>query len=280
MPVSQDVISDVLRHLGYPVHGLYQNAPAGGALAFGDIGFRFFGAPGSLLYRLNQLSPVEEAKITGQATGAVFFTGLNPRTGDSMTITLNASNLLAPIVVTVIVPATGLGQRPWSLAQVAAQIAQAFTLQPAFIAAGFYAIADYGVGPFSNAQVPVPVCSINAQVGVTTFTLTVTYTGTTVPQTYTTNCPPSPFIAFKSAGTLNKIYGYIPILNYLEGAYGGATIDLSLSRSNEVFLRMDELDVRDEQYNKYVDKFSYFIGIPRNPDAPGSKSNGPVYAVY
>lgn len=267
MPMQEDVKTDIIRHLQYEVTGLYQNNVSGGSLAYGGAGWRFFGSYGALLRRMNMLRPVEEAKITGLATGAIFFTGPGCNPGDQITITLNAASLVSPIDAVVTVPGPIPGQPHWTLLTLAGAIAQAFAMQPAFQAAGFYAIADYGAQPYGDIKSPAAICSINAPPGIGTFTLTPTFTGGTAPQVTLVNRPVSPYISFNSGGTVVCLNGYIPIMNFLESAFGGATTNLGIMVANGVTMRHDELDQRERQLETYRKWLSKYMGIPIHPSA-------------
>jgi hypothetical protein len=274
MPLTEPVKTDVIRHMGFPVLGLYQLGAAGGALAYGNMGYRFFGASGQLLYRLNLLRPLEEASITGLATGSISFTGQGPNVGDSFTVTLAGAFTGSPISVTITVPQAAT---PWTLNTVASHLAAAFSSQPAFTAAGFFAVADYGASPFSQSQTTLPVCSILGPTGLNSFTLTVSaLTGTTVPQIALAGQPVSPFISFRQLGVINTVYGFVPILNFLDAAYGGATTNLAVATANNTTLRQDELEQREEQYQRYRRMLAQFLGIPlANPgDNPALGAGG------
>ena len=262
MPLTEDCKLDVLRHLDYEFIGLYQVAQSGGTLALGNAGMRYTGTMGSLLYKLNYMRPVEEAKLTGVATGAIQFSGSQPVPGSTVTITLTADTLDDPISVTVtVLPAWA---NPGGLLQLSYAIANAFMLTPAFQAAGFWALADYGAGPFTQQKVATPIVSINAPATVSAFELTATYTGSTSPQIVNMPRPVAPYISFRTVADTVQIYGFIPILNYLEGAYGGATANLSGAKANETVLRSDELEQRDQQYRMYIRKMANYLGVPSN----------------
>lgn len=266
MSLLEQEKSNVIRHLGYPVVGLWMVAPGGQSMAYGGAGFRYFGAFGSLLYRLNQLKPDEESRITGRAYGAVGFTGVNPTPGDTVSVTLSGGGLASPVTVSVTVPQNIPGQSPYTQNNLVASLAQALTLVPQVMGAGFTVLAPYGSGPFTQQSVAVPIVALIGPPCMS-FSLTASYAGNTVPQIMANGQLLPPFISFRSMGQNNKIYGYLPILDYLDGAYGGATIDLSASIANNVTLRHDELEQREAQYQRYRRSLSEFMGVPINPDA-------------
>lgn len=267
MALQKQDVSNVLRHLKYDVMGLYTQGVAGAQLAYGGAGYRYFGVYGSLLYRLNQLAPDEEARIVGRAYGAVGFTGPGqPTPGDIVGVTITGGGLASPVSVSVTVPSPTPTQPLWTYLNVAASIAQALLLVPALTAGGFNVCADYGSGIWSNQVVPLPIVSVIAPATQTSFTFTATYTGSTVPQVYMAGIKIPPYLSFRSAGQLYQVWGYLPIMDYLEGGYLGATNNLSMSQADNVILRMDELDQRQDQREQYRQEFAQFLGIPINPD--------------
>ncbi len=266
-------IGNTARHLGYDIIGLWQNAPGGASMAYGGAGYRYFDDYGSLLYRLNQMRPEEECRLTGRAYGAVAFTGLNPQPGDTVTVTLTGGGLLAPCVAVVTVPTPTNGRAPWSLLNVAGALTQAFMIQGTFQAAGFFSAADYGSGPYSQQSVGVPISSFIAAPN-QQFSLTATFNGTTVPQIIASGKLLPPFLSFRQVGNVNVVWGYLPIMDYLEGAYGGSSANMAISRAEEVVFRTTEAEDRMDQYNVYQQKLSDFLGIAINPKKRRSGGGG------
>ena len=99
-------------------------------------------------------------------------------------------------------------------------------------------------------------------------------TGLTAGQIISPPQPLSPFISFKAAGVTNAIYGFLPILDYLEAAVGGATVDLSVMQANNVILRMDEIEQRENLYQLWRQKFSIWLKIPLGDDTAFSGDGG------
>src|ERR1700722_8606779 len=97
MPLIEQYKSDIRRYLGYPVVGLYNQSPAGGSLANLNSGYRYFESYGQLEYRMNQLKPDEEARVTGQIYGAIGFANSNTPIQSGTVITVNiTSSLFSP----------------------------------------------------------------------------------------------------------------------------------------------------------------------------------------
>ncbi len=96
-----------------------------------------------------------------------------------------------------------------------------------------------------------------------------TFTGTTAPYVTQVAVPVAPFITFVGVTGPTTIYGLIPILNTMEGAYGGEMVTLSASEANGTKLRHNVLDKRIEQIEYYRRELSDFLGIAINRPASG-----------
>jgi len=271
MAISDADLSNCIRHLGYDVQGLWQAGVNGGSLAYNNAGYRYFRFFGALLRRVQQLRPDEESRLTGRAYGSVGFTGFNPTPGDvvNVTVVLNTTGAI-PITATVTCPAGGPNGSPFTLLNLCGQLSQNLLLQPAFQAAGLNAIATYGSGPYSDVQVPLPLLAIWQNVGQSGFTITTSYTGQTVPQVVNQGQLLSPLLAFKQAGGLVNVWGYLPVMDYLESAWLGETALLSVAGDNGVLLRSGEaLQDRMEMRRTYRQELAAFLGVPANRDNPG-----------
>jgi len=251
--------SDVRRHLGYPVAGLLRISPAGGTLAQGAVGYRFFQAYGFLEYKMNNLNPDEEARLTGLAYGAVALTGPQPNTGDTLTATFSGGPLGSPVSVIVTAP---LNNPPDNDARITlinaltAAVNRNATLQ----AANILGLSPYGTGPFSQNAVAVPevgfICPVN-------FTLTCSGTGTVAPQLTATGVQLNPNTSLDGVTT---IWGYIPILNGLENAYASTSQNLDTIKADVWKGRSNEAGQRRSLYENWRQMLSDFLGTPMNKD--------------
>lgn len=258
MALNEATKVKVRRHLRYGVAGLYKTSAAGGTLAVGQIGYRFFQPYGNLEYRMNNLSPVEEATVTGAAMGAVSFVGPNPTAGDQFVVALSGGGLSTVQQVTV----TAVnGDTPTTIGS---KVAAAIALNTTIAAAGFYAVALYGAGPFGvNQQIPLPEVAI---VGPQPFTLGVTTTSALAPQVTMQGQQMSPSADFTGAGDIT--YGFIPILDALESAIASASQNLDTKQADVWKHHGNELAQRRSLYEDWQFRFSEFIGIPMNESVP------------
>jgi hypothetical protein len=265
---------DVLRHLGYEVQGLYQQSAAGGSAAFGNMGHRFFRADGSLLFRLGQLAPTEECRVAGRAYGSIGFSGFTTQPGDTVTVTISGGGLVSPIAKTFTVPTS---PNPYPLVNVCANLAQLFSQSAAFVNSGFLAVADYGSQPFTQSKQMLPVVSFIAPYTADTFNIAVGFTGLTAPQILAQGRKLPPFLNLRQQGTVNTIWGYLPILDFLEAQKLGSTGQMTVSKTDNVTFRADEFEQRDEQYTEYCQKFASWLGVPLGPGHRGG--GGPMQVV-
>lgn len=245
--------SDIRRHLKYPLAGSLRDSAAGMTVAMGSAGYRFFQAYGFLEYRMNNLMPDEEARTLGQAYGAVGFYGPGGNVGDTVTLTISGGGLLTPVVLTVTLTPTVLTNL-----QVSAAVAQIAAQNVSLQSNSFRVDAPYGAGPFSQNAVAIPqVAIVNYS---TPFTLSLTTTGALAAQILTNGSFLSPSLVTES----QTVFGYLPILNFLESAWGGATQNLDTSKAAVWTWNAREIRDRKRLYEQWVLHFSRFIDIPVN----------------
>lgn len=264
MALTAESKASVRRHLEYPVVGLITTSPAGGALASGFIGYRFFQAYGRLEFKLNNLDPVEESILLGNAIAAVALIGPQPNAGDTVSVTLSGGNIASPQTVTATAPApaTGVDAR-LTLCNLLASAAQ---LNPVLQAAGVLAITPFGTGPYSQQAIPVPQVAFESPVA---FTITSAGSGVLFPQITSNGTPRPPVASLASAASPNvatPVYGYLPILDVLEGAYAAASGNLDTIQADVWKGRGNELGQRYALYRVWQGKLADFLGVPMNPD--------------
>lgn len=246
-------------HLRFGIAGLYRISPAGGTVASGMIGYRFFQAYGTLEYRMNNMNASEEAMVTGNAMGAIAFTGPNPDPGDAFTANISGGGLSVPVQITVTAEA---GDQP---AVIAAKIAGAINGNQTLQLAGFYASAGYGAGPFGQGTtIPLPEVSIVSaqpfQLSATTASITgaaVTLQGQQVGYSAT-------FDGIAGTPGLTTIFGYVPILDALKGAIASASQNLDTKRADVWFGRGSEPAQRLAMYQRWRMLLADFMGLQLN----------------
>ena len=263
MPLSDLQKATVRRHAGYPAQGLLRVSPAGGTVADIASGYRFFGAYGFLEYKLNNLQPGEEAILLGLATGSVMLVGPQPNGGDTLSLTFSAGPLGSPVTVTVTAaaPLAGTDNRVTLINAMAAAIVLNATLQ----SAGFLATAPYGTGPVSDVAVAV------AGLGVTcaqAFTLACGGTGLIAPALTSTGAFAPPSAVLVSGGA--AVYGYVPIINALEGAWAGASGNLDTDQAAVWKRNVNEERDRERLRNKWRREMCGFLGVRPGENLPPS----------
>ena len=284
MPLLEQTKSDIRRHLEFSTIGLWRQQNAGaGTLAPVNTGFRMFNSYGQLEYRMNNLQPNEECRMTGNPYGAFGFSQGNPLyftipVSPSSSITVNVASTAfgvdSPVTVTYDVTSTD------TFLTICGQLAQLLSLNSTFASAGFYALNDFGNGPYgqpnnASQQVTFPIVSIVSPNPQTTFTLTVAGTGQTIPQIVQQGVNLHPSLTSNLTVPPTTIWGYVPICNYLEDQMAGATSDnLSALQANDAILRLSEMRDRKKLYRYYCKRLGDFIGISMNPDKPSDVLSG------
>jgi hypothetical protein len=257
--LSAGTKADIRRHMGIPVAGIN----AGGV----QLGYRFETRVGDLEYRMINLQPYEEATITGQPIGSIQITGV-PEIGDPLSITMTPPTG-SPVVITydvteqdiqAIENAPGfLNNGP--LYSVAQNLARAINLNPSpFMAAANPPVdleAAPGYGP-TYAEVLVQAIALAS------FTLAATGTGETGAIVTAQGNPIFPQVTFSDyPGGAKTLYGYIPILNYLDSnVFSRSNAFLSFSQADVVKFRPDEIDQRTDLYENARQRLADYFGVP------------------
>lgn len=264
--------SDVRRHLRYPLAGLFHFSTTGGTLADGTASYRYFQPFAFLEWRLNNLAPDEEARLTGNAYAAMAFVGPAPNSGSVFTLNFSGGNLTTPVTVTVTSDSSDIPQYSTELAAsyagsnngliIAAKIASAVNLNAALQAARISAVAPFGTGAFSYSVVPIPEVAFVSPTG---FQFSFTFSSNLAPSLTADGTQLHPMME-NTLGT-QEIFGYIPILNYLETQYATASRDLSTSQADVWKARATELPERFSLYSTWQSRLAEFLDVPINPNA-------------
>ncbi len=256
MPLTLAQKSACRWHLGFPVAGLPRVSPAGGSLAGGAAGWRFHQAFGFLEYKLNNLNPDEEARLTGFAYAAIAMTGPQPNQGDTISVTFSGGNLLAPETVTATMPAPSKDDGRLIMV---ALLAGAVALDTVLQAAGIIALAPYGSGPFGQNAVPFPEVAFTSPAP---FAIAVSATGPSYPQITATGDRLGPSTELAPNITT---WGFLPILDGLKNAFGTASQNLDTKKAGPWESRGNEIGLRVSLYKNWQGDLSDFLGTPINP---------------
>jgi len=279
--LSMAQMSNVARHLRYPVLGMFTINVAGQSLATATaVSYRYTQAYGMLLWRLNNLTPNEEARITGMAYGSLVFVGPTPNVGDVSYITFSGGGLSSPVTIELVATEELIAiAQPKGIVQktlvsqyfnaniglgLASQVAFLVATNPALTQAGFVARAPYGTGPYRQQAIPVPEVDFTNQLP---FSISVQNTGNMSVQIDANGSYLSPSI---SPNSLNSpLYGYLPILDFLETAYGNSTDILQIDRADVFTARKTVLAETLSLYQTWAQRLSEFMDVPLNPFRKG-----------
>lgn len=255
MALTYEQKSSVRRHLDYPVAGLLKVSATGGSLASPFVGYRFFQAYGRLEFKMNNLNPDEEARLVGLAYGSVALIGPNPTPGDQISVTLSGGGIATAQTITATCPNFGQGQD--GLAAFANALAAAAIANPVLQAAQIVTVTPFGTGPFNQNQLPLPEVAFTSP---STFQITNPQgTGVIVPQITSSGKLLNP--SAQVDGT-NTVYGYLNILDALEGAWAGASQNLDTQKAGPWQGRSNEIGQRLSLYKNWQIRLSRFLEIP------------------
>lgn len=250
--------SAVRRHLGYPVIGLARTGVnGGGTLMSAGAGMRYHQTWGALEFRLNNLNPDEEARLTGQAFGAVMLAGLLPNQGDTLSVTFSGGNIASQQTVTVTAgpPQNGVDGRLTLLLT----LAQAVSTNAVLMNAPVIALAPYGTGLYALSEVPLPECGFEA---VFAFSISATGTGNVAPAITADGSLLPPVSQLDG---INSTYGYVPILDSLEGAFLSSGQNMDTSAADVWKARHSEQAQRQSLYRNWQMSMADFLGVRINP---------------
>lgn len=272
MPLTLAEKSSIRRHLNYPVAGLIKTSVAGATFATGAVGYRFTQAYGFLEWKMNNLNPDEECRVTGSAYAAIALVGPQPVAGNTISVTLSGGNIASPqtITATAGTPIAGTDMRLNLLASIAQGVAINSVLQTS----GVIALAPYGTGPYSQQALPTVECAFTSPVA---FSISVGASGVLFPEITATGVVLPPFASLDGVTTVN---GYLPILDGLEAAHAGASQNLDTMQASVWKGRANEAGQRLSLYAIWQQKLSDFLGTPLNKERFNShKTVGPTRFV-
>ncbi len=262
---------DVLRHLGYPHAGLYRNSPSGGTLADGAAGYRYWTAYAQVLWRMNNMLPIGEARLAGKVYGWIDILG-KPSAGDVVTVTLTGGGLLSPVTLSV---TAGQPQNPGNVAggyidpdnatsmtqvNLTVAIAQAAAANPTLVAANIQVVAPYGTGPYVQRVYPSPTVAFTSPSS--PFTISASAPGDVGLQVGNSGVLQSPYLPVNGSSRTSRMYGYVPVLDYLEAAQAGTTDNLDTWKADVWTARPTEIRERAHLYHIWRCKLGEYLGIP------------------
>jgi hypothetical protein len=251
MSLGDAVKIHIRRHLMYPMAGLPSASAAGNSLMISDFGFQFNSLYPAMEERMDTMSPGEEAVVTGKAYGAIALSGLVPTAGNQVTLVFTGGGLSAPetVVTTVVAGDTNLT----FLARIVTAINQDLVLQ----AAGFSAVSPWSANIFQGANINFPeIAFLNPN----PFTFTAASTGTTGIAVTGLGAQLDPRVTVNS-NPLTIVGGYVPILNYLENAIGGATANADVAKAETFVHDAREIEKRIQLYEYWLQRLATMMGV-------------------
>jgi hypothetical protein len=261
MPLTEIQKSQIRYHLEYPNIGLATDGNGGGTLG-SNVSFFFNEYQSILEARMNSMQPTDEAVVTGYAYGVLALEGLDPNSGDILTLTVSGGTLSGPqsLVATAVTGSTK--------ANMAAQLASAIARSAPLSSAGFAVLTPYGPG--SEVVDPEVILSLTSPVP---FVMSVTFTGAiaaTVVNPGSQLGGPQATVG-KNQGTPIVLNGLLPILNYLDGAVAGTTVRQGVRKADVFTAAPNELEQREKLYRRWQNRLATFFAVPVNPKSYASE---------
>jgi len=255
---TEDQKIDVRRFLGYPVGGNPPISPAGAGHLLGGLnGYRFFQASGTLEFKMNNLQPLEEAKITGQSTGVVrVLSGPDPTKAVGSGLDLALTLLIDDIAVDTIMLTTSSVDTVMSIGTLFANGVLASSLLQA---ESFQALAPTSLpaAPFIGLQIMCPRDFTIQTAGSDPVILAVS-PGSGL---FT-----NPKVTFEEEG---EFHGFLPILTILENKMIGQVSDnLDTDKADVWTARKSEPEDRQRLFDYWRFQFSRFLNTPLFEDTP------------
>ena len=253
MALTEREKSAIRRHLKYGNIGLSVNAAGGGSLG-ANASLRYFSEWGELESRMNSLSPIDEATLTGNYCGLIVFQGLDPDSGNQIVLHFSGDDLSSEQNITVV--AAGETRDQFAL-KVAAACAQNSVLN----AARIIALAPDG-RKRSGIQNPITEVQLVAK---TAFNISITSQtgklGGSVVENGTVQTD-----VYQTINDVN-IYGFLPICNALYGLIGTASDRMGVDKADVFTARKSEYKERRYAWKQAVDDMADFLVSKVNPNA-------------
>lgn len=246
--LSELVRTDVRRHLGYPAARI-SRAAAGSLGQFNN--FANMQNLSDLETCLDSLTGIAEAQLTGECVGVIAMVGGEPSPGSTIQLTIASDDLDAPLTLLLTV------QDGDDKITCIRKLVSAFVKFPNLVNAGFYATGPDSGGPTGQPELPqMQIKNKNP------FSISLSFTGDIAASILSQGVHIDPQAVVGRDLGMNVIkYGFLPILNHLDGAIAGVTQNADVARAGE-YVRGPELYERKKLYAIWQSKLSVFLGIP------------------
>lgn len=253
--LTEDQKSEIRRHLGYP-------AASRGHLPYTSLQtqlFHFDQASSFLEQRMDLLTPLDEAKVTGDVIGVLAFVGPEPSSGSTFTISITSSDLVSAISVGPITFVDGD-----TLEKMASKLSRAIAMDAALATARISGGGPYGPG-LAGQDIPLPQVILKAPKVFTIAITAMTGIGVVIQQQGQHVEPHADGITGGSCGgsfesSSSNVYGFLPILAKLDALILGSSGRAQIARSGD-YVRGDELNERIRLYNRYRKLLAEFMGV-------------------
>lgn len=245
-------IGDVIRHLGYPARAVNRSATGSPDQVRNYV-------INTTLYqlqdRLAEMDAADEAKLTGACVGVITLTGQDPNVGNTVSVTISGSPDFSDSQTLVITAVEGNKKL-----DVASKLIAELCGNQTLVGAGFIPGGAYQGSSVLNPNFN-PSFILRAQ---NPFTLSATSSGLTTAFVSLQGARVYPYAQLPSntGGSQGTTYGYIQILNALEGNIAGVGVNADVAKAGE-YVRGRELKERSLLQEIWKNKLSSFLGVPR-----------------
>lgn len=245
-------IGDVIRHLGYPALAVNRSATASpGQVRNYVINTTLY----QLQDRLKELDASDEAKLSGACVGVITLTGQDPSVGNSVSVVISGSSDFVGSQTLTATASARNTKFDLASALVSDLVGNQTLVGAGFIPGGAFqgeSVLNPNQNPSFILRAPDP------------FTLSATSSGLTTAFASLQGSRVYPYatVSKNPNGSANIIYGYIPMLNYLESAIAGVSGNADVAKAGD-YVRGRELRERKELQEIWKNKLSAFLGVPR-----------------
>jgi hypothetical protein len=190
--------------------------------------------------------------LTVEANGSftVTFGTPAPSGGGTLNWQLSALNLSSPII-----PSTDNGIR----LGLCAALQTLTLLNASLVSAGISARAPYGTGPLPSTGIPMATVSwvgttIPFQVAITS------QSGGIAAGVVASGSLLAPSLQYTQQGVTTTIFGYVPILDFIEGLQGGSVVNMDTNKADVWTARLSEFEQKTAAYYWWCQHMADFLG--------------------